>query len=99
MSQRDLAGVLGVSLGKTNYCMKALLDKGFIKILNFRSSRNKLAYAYLLTPAGIAAKAELTARFLKFKMDEFERLQNEIKSLKQDLHKFVTKGQSKRTSP
>src|SRR3546814_11716761 len=57
LSQRDLSQALGVSLGKTNYCIRALLDKGLIKMQNFRNSQNKLAYAYLLTPAGIAAKA------------------------------------------
>jgi EPS-associated MarR family transcriptional regulator len=85
MNQRDLATALGVSLGKTNYCIKALLNKGFIKINNFRNSQNKLAYAYLLTPSGITARAELTAHFLKFKMQEFDRLQAEIKALTQDL--------------
>jgi EPS-associated MarR family transcriptional regulator len=82
MSQRDLAEKLNVSLGKTNYCIRALLNKGFIKMQNFRNSQNKLAYAYLLTPAGILAKAELTARFLKLKMAEYEALRLEIEQLK-----------------
>jgi EPS-associated MarR family transcriptional regulator len=85
MNQRDLAEALGVSLGKTNYCLKALLDKGLIKMLNFRSSQNKLAYSYLLTPSGIAAKAELTKRFLKRKVAEYESLKREIEALKMEV--------------
>ena len=84
-NQRDLAGALGVSLGKTNYCLKALVGKGLIKIQNFRSNHNKLAYAYLLTPLGIAEKANLTARFLKYKLGEYDRLQGEIELLKGEL--------------
>lgn len=82
MNQRELAQALGVSLGKTNYCLKALLDKGLLKAQNFQNSKQKLAYAYLLTPAGIAAKAALTQRFLQRKMDEFELLKNEIEQLR-----------------
>lgn len=85
MSQRDLAEASGVSLGKTNYCVKALLDKGLIKIQNFRNSQNKLAYAYLLTPAGISAKADLTALFLKRKIAEYEALKYEIEILKKEI--------------
>lgn len=85
MSQRDLAKALGVSLGKTNYCMRALLGKGLIKMQNFKNSDNKLAYAYLLTPEGIAAKAELTRNFLKRKMQEYETLKHEIAALKTEL--------------
>ena len=84
MNQRDLAAAAGVSLGKTNYCINALLDKGLIKVQNFKSSKRKLAYAYLLTPAGIAEKATLTQRFLKRKMEEYEVLKAEIESLQQD---------------
>ena len=84
MNQRDLAQALGISLGKTNYCIKALFDKGFIKMQNFRNSQNKLAYAYLLTPDGIAAKAELTRRFLKLKMAEYALLQREIDLLRME---------------
>jgi EPS-associated MarR family transcriptional regulator len=85
MNQRELAQALGVSLGKTNYCMKALLDKGLIKMQNFRGSQNKLAYAYLLTPSGIAAKADLTARFLKHKIAEYENLRKEIEALRREV--------------
>lgn len=85
MNQRELSQALGVSLGKTNYCMKALLDKGLIKMQNFRGSQNKLAYAYLLTPSGIAAKADLTARFLKHKVQEYENLRKEIEALRREV--------------
>jgi EPS-associated MarR family transcriptional regulator len=84
MNQRELAQALGVSLGKANYCLKALLDKGMLKVQNFQSSKRKLAYAYLLTPAGIAEKAALAGRFLQRKMDEFEQLKAEIESLQQE---------------
>jgi EPS-associated MarR family transcriptional regulator len=84
LSQRELSEALGVSLGKTNYCIRALLDKGLIKVQNFRNSQNKLGYAYLLTPAGIAAKAELTASFLKIKIREYEALQREIEQLRRE---------------
>lgn len=85
VNQRGLADALGISLGKTNYCLKALMSKGLIKVQNFRSSDNKLAYAYLLTPAGIAEKANLTARFLKRKVSEYEALNHEIQQLRQEL--------------
>src|SRR5690554_3008554 len=85
MSQRELAEVLGVSVGKTNYCIRALVDKGLLKMNNFRNSQNKLAYAYLLTPAGITAKAELTARFLKQRLSEYEHLKKEIDGLKREV--------------
>ena len=84
MNQRDLAAAAGVSLGKTNYCINALLDKGLIKVENFKSSKRKLAYAYLLTPAGIAQKAVLTQRFLTRKMEEYDALKAEIEQLKQE---------------
>ncbi len=87
MSQRDLADALGVSLGKANYCLKALLDKGFIKMQSFRRSQNKLAYAYLLTPIGIAEKAGLTVRFLERKVAEYESLTLEIEVLKSEVNK------------
>ena len=84
-SQRELADDLGVSLGKANYCLKALVDKGLVKIQNFRNSRNKLAYAYVLTPSGVAARAALTGRFLKRKVAEYEALQKEIEELKREV--------------
>ena len=85
MKQRELAAAAGVSLGKTNYCINALLEKGLIKVQNFKSHKRKLSYAYLLTPAGIAGKAVLTQQFLKCKMEEYELLKAEIELLKQDV--------------
>src|SRR5690554_6447895 len=85
MSQRELADALGVSVGKTNYCIRALVDKGLLKMNNFRNSQNKLAYAYLLTPAGIAAKTDLTMRFLKQRLIDYEQLKKEIEELKREV--------------
>jgi MarR family transcriptional regulator, temperature-dependent positive regulator of motility len=82
LNQREMADALGVSLGKTNYCLKALMDKGYVKMQNFMSSHNKLAYSYLLTPSGISEKAHLTTQFLKRKVAEYEALQLEIEALK-----------------
>jgi EPS-associated MarR family transcriptional regulator len=84
LSQRDLAKRLGVSLGKINYCLNALVEKGSLKINNFRNSDNKLSYAYLLTPYGVEDKARLTVRFLQYKMQEYERLRSEIEELKHE---------------
>ncbi len=78
LNQREIAQALGVSLGTANYCLKALLDKGWIKMQNFMGSKNKLAYSYLLTPQGISEKAELTTRFLQRKVAEYEKLHAEI---------------------
>lgn len=82
LTQRDLAHSLGVSVGKANYLLKALIDKGAVKASNFRRSDNKLAYAYLLTPAGVAQKAILTTKFLRVKLAEYESLRKEIEELK-----------------
>jgi len=84
MSQRELARALGISLGGVNYCLKALITKGWIKIQNFSHSSNKLGYVYVLTPGGIARKTELAGRFLKRKMEEYEALSAEIKSLRKE---------------
>jgi len=84
ISQRALADRLGVSLGGLNYCLKALVDKGFVKLENFSNSRHKFGYVYLLTPAGLAEKAALTGRFLKRKMREYERLKAEIEDLRRE---------------
>lgn len=86
LNQRELADALGVSLGKTNYCLKALLGKGFIKMQSFNKSHNKLAYAYLLTPTGIVEKASLTARFLARKVAEFDSLTLEIEALNSEVN-------------
>lgn len=85
LSQRELADALGVSLGKTNFCMQALLAKGFLKARNFRNRKNKSIYAYQLTPEGVAEKASLTKRFLKRKMIEYDALRHEIEGLQGDM--------------
>ncbi len=84
-SQRELAQTLGISLGRINYCVKALLDQGWIKVTNFKNSKNKLAYAYLLTPSGIDAKTRITTRFLKRKIAEYEALKQEIARLQAEV--------------
>jgi len=81
VSQREIADQLGVSLGGINYCIKALIEKGYVKVTNFTENPNKIGYAYLLTPSGIAAKASLTGQFLRRKIAEFEALKAEIDSL------------------
>ena len=84
-SQRELARDTGVSLGKLNYALRALVDKGWIKAGNFGRSPAKLRYAYLLTPSGIEAKARLTRTFLAYKMSEYDRLREEIEDLQAEL--------------
>ncbi|NEK25042.1 MarR family EPS-associated transcriptional regulator [Sulfitobacter sp. JBTF-M27] len=84
-SQREISDALGVSLGAVNYVLKALIEKGEVKIKNFRASDNKLRYAYILTPRGIEAKARLMAGFLKRKLAEYEALKAEIESLDVEL--------------
>ena len=81
LSQRDLASTLGFSLGKVNYCLKALVDKGWIKATRFLQNPHKSEYAYLLTPQGIGSKAVLTAQFLERKMAQYEQLRAEIEAL------------------
>jgi EPS-associated MarR family transcriptional regulator len=93
VSQRELARELGLSLGKTNYCLRALMERGWVKARNFRNSQNKLAYAYVLTPAGLRAKATATLNFLERKQREFERLQAEIARLRSEVE-----GQAPRES-
>ena len=84
VSQRELASELGVSLGKVNYCLKALIEKGLVKANNFKNSSNKLAYVYVLTPSGIEAKAKISMEFLQRKMEEYEVLGVEIEQLKKE---------------
>jgi len=91
VSQRELARELGVSLGKANYCLKALIEKGFVKVQNFRKSDNKRAYLYKLTPRGLEAKLRISVAFLKRKMKEYERLQREIEELRADVGSEVVK--------
>jgi MarR family transcriptional regulator, temperature-dependent positive regulator of motility len=82
LTQRELAQKLGISLGGVNYCLKALVGVGHIKIINFSKNPSKSVYLYLLTPKGIAEKAKLTAGFLKRKMTEYQALKKEIESRK-----------------
>jgi EPS-associated MarR family transcriptional regulator len=85
VSQRDLARSLGASLGKVNYCLTALMQRGLVKAQNFLNSQNKLAYAYLLTPSGVEEKAVITARFLRNKIAEYEALESQIEQLKREV--------------
>jgi EPS-associated MarR family transcriptional regulator len=84
ISQRDLARELDISLGRVNFCLKALIEKGLLKATNFRNSQNKLAYMYLLTPSGIEEKSLMTAQFLKIKMLEYANLEAEIDQLRRE---------------
>jgi len=85
LSQREISTALGVSFGGVNYCLHALAEKGMIKVRNFRASNNKLRYAYVLTPQGIAEKAALTGRFLRRKMAEYEALKAEIAAVRSEI--------------
>ena len=87
-TQRELSQEMGVSLGKINYCMKKLIEKGSVKLSNFNKNPNKVGYAYILTPKGIEEKTKLTFTFLKIKMKEYEMLKEEIELLKEDAEKF-----------
>lgn len=82
LSQRAAARDLGISLGKANYCLQALIRKGWIKAARFKNSQDKAAYMYLLTPRGLEEKAKLTARFLQIKMREYEALRVEIEQMR-----------------
>ena len=85
LTQRELAHEMGVSLGKVNYCINALIAKGWVKAHNFRKSDNKLAYAYLLTPRGVQQKASITVSFLQRKVSEYESLKKEIAELRREV--------------
>ena len=85
LSQRQLSSALGVSLGKTHYVLKSLIDVGWVKLNNFRGSHNKLGYAYVLTPVGIVEKAAITVRFLARKQREYIELQAEIQALRAEV--------------
>lgn len=82
VTQRELAARLGISLGKANYCLRALIARGWVKMDNFRRNPNKMGYVYLLTPRGIEVKAQITLRFLRHKMLEFDLLKADIERLK-----------------
>ena len=94
ISQRDLARELGVSLGKANYCLRALIERGWVKARNFQNSDNKMAYAYLLTPKGIEEKARVTVRFLKYKISEYEILKREISIMQREVESQTRIGES-----
>lgn len=85
MSQRDVARELDISLGRVNFCLKALVHKGWIKATSFKNSQNKAAYMYLLTPRGIQAKSRLTVRFLRAKVREYESLRTEIEEIRREV--------------
>ncbi len=85
LTQRELAIQLGVSVGRLNYCLKVLIQKGWVKVLNFSHSKNKFGYVYMLTPKGMTEKAALTSHFLKRKLDESERLKAEIDALRSEI--------------
>jgi EPS-associated MarR family transcriptional regulator len=85
VSQRELAAELGISLGKANYCLKALINKGLIKASNFKNNANKRAYLYVLTPKGIETKARVSVSFLRRKIEEYDALKLEIEQLKTEI--------------
>ncbi len=85
ISQREIARELGISLGKANFCLNALIEKGILKANTFLNSRNKRAYAYVFTPSGIEQKAKITLRFLKKKVEEYEALEAEIEQLRREV--------------
>lgn len=99
MSQREAARELGISLGKLNYCLQALVRKGFIKATNFKNSNNKAAYMYLLTPRGIEQKARLALEFLSLKAREVERLRSEIEEIRMEARRSARRSPSLRSLP
>lgn len=95
LTQRELAEKLGISVGGLNYCLKALMEKGLVKMKNFANSKNKFGYVYVLTPTGMAEKAAITHRFLQRKMDENEALKAEIEALRSEIDKPGEQGTQK----
>ena len=91
LSQRQLSMRCNVSLGSIHYCLSALIEKGFIKAKNFKNSKNKLAYSYILTPSGLAHKQKITMKFLKKKQMEFELMKDEIAKLEGELNQMSQK--------
>jgi len=91
ISQRSLADELGLSLGKTNYCLKACISRGLVSVDRFRRSDNKRGYAYLLTPFGVEEKTRMALAFLQYKMQEYERLCGEIEALKLEVNALQDK--------
>lgn len=94
MSQREAARALGISLGKVNYCLQALIGRGWIKVQSFTNSRSKAAYMYLLTPRGIKRKATLTVSFLQAKLREYEALRAEISQMQREARAGAAQGRS-----
>lgn len=94
VTQRELAARLGISLGKANYCLRALMKRGWVKMDNFRRSPNKMGYVYLLTPGGIEEKARIAVRFLRHKQIEFDALKAEIARLQLEVDNAGTNGPS-----
>ena len=99
LTQRELAEKLGVSVGGLNYCLKALTEKGLVKMQNFANSKNKFGYVYVLTPRGISEKAKLTSNFLKRKMEEYEALKAEIDALVLEERRYKTSQQQTEEHP
>lgn len=95
-SQREIARHLGVSVGKVNYCLRALIEKGSLKVRNFRRSKNKLSYAYVLTLKGIQEKVDVTYQFLKRKIEEYGTLAAEIERLKREVEQSGTRDTQSR---
>lgn len=87
-SQRDIARELGISLGRVNYCLQALVEKGLVKVNNFRHNESKRAYLYFLTPKGMKEKGRVTVRFLKVKLNEYETLKREVAQLQREAGKL-----------
>jgi EPS-associated MarR family transcriptional regulator len=87
-SQREVASALGMSVGKVNYCLKALIEKGWIKARNFKNSRNKAGYIYALTPKGIEEKLDVTVAFLRRKMKEYDEIAQDIERLRADVQRM-----------
>ena len=87
-TQRELARHLDISIGKVNYCLRALIEKGWLKMRNFRNTKNKLAYAYHLTPKGLEEKLNVTYAFLRRKMEEYDAVQAEIERLTREVAEF-----------
>ena len=91
-TQRELSKEMGVSLGKVNYCMRKMIEKGWVKLINFSRNPNKAGYTYILTPKGIEQKAKLTFKFLAIKMKEYELLKEEISKLELDAKEINSKN-------
>jgi len=94
MSQRDVARHLGMSLGRVNFCLQALVQKGLLEATNFKNNRRKLAYSYFLTPRGIQEKARVTARFLKKKIQEYAELRAYIARIRDDVNRNARRRRS-----